>query len=127
MASTPVTHPARQILERIDARIVDLDQDEAHTSDRLALHVWRQVRRDLAEQLVDVELEAVSRAMPGTTVDDARFLLGSTDVMYDPCPRHPAADRFHDCPDDPTLPFVWDIAERSAAAETVAQVGGWSL
>ena len=127
MATTPVTHPARQILEAIDARISDLDQDEAHTSDRIALRVWRQVRRDLAEQLADVEVEAVTRAMPGTTRDHARFLLGSPDEMYDPCPRHPASDRFHDCPDDPTLPFVWDAAERTAEREAVAAAGRWSL
>ena len=107
MASTPVTHPARQILEGIDAKIGDLDQDEAHTHDRIALRVWREVRKYLADQLSDVEVESVLRAMPGTTRDHAWFLLGSPDVMYDPCPRHPAADRFHDCPDDPTLPFAW--------------------
>lgn len=89
--TTPVTHPARQILEALDARVADLDQDEAHTHDRIEARVLRRVRKDLAEQLVDVEIEAVTRAMPGTTVDAARFLLGVPDTT----------------PDETLLPLPW--------------------
>ena len=111
MGSTPVTHPARQILEGIDAKIGDLDQDEAHTHDRIALRVWREVRKYLADQLADVEVEAVTRAMPGTTRDHARFLLGAPDTE----------------PDETLLPLPWDVAERSAEREAVAVTGVWSL
>lgn len=127
MGATPVTLPARQILEGLDQRIGDLDQDEAHTHDRIELRILRRVRDDLAEQLVDVELEAAMRAAPGTSRSDALFLLGSPEGMYDPCPKHPTEDRFHDCPDDQTIPFGWEVAERSAEQEAVARVGVWSL
>lgn len=112
MASTPVTLPARQILEAIDARIGDLDQDEAHASERVALRVWREVRRDLADRLADVEVDAVMRAAPGTSSDLARFLLGAPE---------------DDSPDDVLVPIPWDDAERAAEREAVSAVGAWSL
>lgn len=111
MAQSPVTHPARQVLEAIDARIADLDQDEAHTSDRIALRVWREVRRSLAEQLADVEVEAVQRAMPGQTRDVALILLGVPDPSTD----------------ETLLPLPWDMAEQAAEREAVSATGAWSL
>lgn len=96
MAGSPVTLPARQALEHIDALLDGLRTfAPSNTREGLWLNArlttLQEVRRDLAERLVDVEVEAVLRAMPGTTADHARFLLGEPD----------------EGPDESLLPLPW--------------------
>lgn len=116
MATTaPVrTTAAKMLLEAVDHRISDLDQDEAHTADRYALRAWREVRHLLGQCLPDVEADAVTRAMPGTSLAEASFLLGDPDVPSE-------------SPDDPTIPFAWEAVERSAEQEAVSTALAWSL
>lgn len=112
--TTPVrTTASKQLIEAVDTRIADLDQDEAHTHDRIELRAWRSVRHLLDQYLPEVEVDAIARAMPGTTYAEASFLLG------DATPSESA--------DDPTIPFAWDVAERAAEQDAVAASLRWSL
>lgn len=69
-AAPPVRTPdARAILEWVDERIERLEPDEeASTFDRVALRVWRDVRKHLADTLPYVEAGAI------VLVDHARGL-----------------------------------------------------
>ncbi len=84
----PVTHPARRVLEDIDAKLEYVHHlSPSNTREGLwlnaRLETLRELRRLLAESLPDIEVESVIRAMPGTTADVARILLGVGEPVDD--------------------------------------------
>lgn len=126
--SQPIrTTSGKQIIEALDAQVENaqarlaelrsrnLDECDTFTRQGVALRIAKldagiesmQLAQGIVRGLLPyVETDAVQRAQPGISLGEAEFLLGDPEQMYDPCPRHPLEDRMHDCPDDPTLPFV---------------------
>lgn len=78
-APTVHTQASRDLLAWLDARIADLDVDEAHTAARGALSAYRAARRELADRLPYVEAGALVLVTPGMSHPGAMDVLG----LYD--------------------------------------------